>query len=105
MKKLLALFGNDLTLVNKYVSLAKVQLPQQLARLEALIKAGNFADASAVAHAIKGQCQYLEWEDAAVLAENLERLLEDEKNTELPEQALPLATKLTATLPILLNSL
>ncbi len=74
--KLLDLLG-DKNLVDKYITLVKVEIPKELDQLDKLIKAKEYSEASVVAHSIKSQCIYMGLDVCAALALNIEKQTEN----------------------------
>lgn len=66
----------DETLVARFLELFRRQMPIQMAELHSHIAAHDWDQAGATAHAIKGQLRYLNEEEAAGLAYQLETLAE-----------------------------
>jgi len=85
-EKLRNLLGDD-EFVKKYLALVRIEVPNELKELNALIKVKDYKQASVIAHSIKGQCNYMGLEECAELA------LEIEQATESNEQEINIISR------------
>lgn len=91
------LLGDD-ALVGRFLDLFRQQMPVQLAELQRHIAVGDWDQAGATAHAVKGQLRYLGEEPTAQLAYELETLAENGGGEEAAGLALALDTAVGAVL-------
>lgn len=79
--KLIQLLG-DAQLADKYIELARKELPAQLEKLEQAITDHDWPAAAVVAHGLKSQVDYLGLDACAAQAQEIEQICELQTGTE-----------------------
>ena len=80
IERLRNLLGNDENMVERFLDIFQNQVPQELANLENAIADENWNAVSNIAHGIKSQVNYLDLNQIADLAYEIERNAEFEEN-------------------------
>jgi HPt (histidine-containing phosphotransfer) domain-containing protein len=69
---LIRLFGNDMTLVGRFIEKVKEELPKDLAALKTALSRKNESEIRLLAHGIKSQLRYFNADELADEAEFIE---------------------------------
>ena len=78
MKKLKELFGDD-KLVEKYISLLKIETPKMMDSMMESFNNDDYNNVSIISHGLKSQLNYLDIDNLVELAEEIEVLAEMKK--------------------------